>query len=112
MPGLIPVCDNEMILRVIENGLNALGNSPKQAIWIFLENDYNVNRDDLPENIEDFSEGLQKIFGLGYKFLDALFCHYLQEETGKQFPENLTFVERIESLTCEENELLNSKIMR
>lgn len=111
MPGLILVCDNEMILRVIENGLDALGNSPKQAIWIFLENDYNVNRDDLPENIKAFSEGLQKIFGLGYKFLDVLFCHYLQEETGREFPENLTFVEIVESLVCKENELLNSKIM-
>lgn len=103
MSALPSGCDNTLILEVIEKGLDALGTSPKQAIWIFLEKDFNVNRDELPENIKNFHEGLQKIFGLGYKFLDTLFCHYLQDATGKKFPKNLTFVECVESLSCTEN---------
>ena len=89
---------NSMILEVIEKGLDALGTSPKQAIWVFLEKDFNVKRKELPGNIKDFHDALQKIFGLGYKFLDTLFCRYLEESTGKQFPKNQSFVECVESL--------------
>ncbi|MDG6223819.1 MAG: hypothetical protein IAX21_02605 [Candidatus Bathyarchaeota archaeon] len=92
---------NKIILDVIEKGLDALGSSPKQAIWSFLENDYNIEKDELPRNIKDFQDGLQKIFGLGYNFLDALFCDYLQQATGKQFAKNQNFVECVESLSGE-----------
>ena len=94
-------CDNSMILQVIEKGLDALGNSPKQAIWVFLEKDFNVNKNELPGNIQAFHDGLQKIFGLGYNFLDALFCKYLEEATGKQFSKNQNFVECVESLIAD-----------
>ena len=90
--------NNATILEVIDKGLDALGKSPKQAIWILLEQDFNVNRNELPENIREFHEGLQKIFGLGYKFLDTLFCHYLQEATGENFPENMKFCDCVERL--------------
>jgi hypothetical protein len=103
VPVLSSGCDNTLILQVIEKGLDSLGTTPKQAIWIFLEKDFNVKRDELPGNLKDFREGLQKIFGLGYKFLDTLFCHYLQEATGKKFQKNLTFVECVESLSYPEN---------
>ena len=89
---------NRIILDVIENGLDALGNSPKQAIWTFLENDYGIDKTKLPKNIKEFQEGLQKIFGLGYNFLDALFCHYLEEATGQKFSKLQNFVECVESL--------------
>jgi hypothetical protein len=92
--------DNAMILDVIEKGLDSLGTSPKQAIWVFLEKDFNVKKNQLPGNIKDFHDGLQKIFGLGYKFLDTLFCNYLEEATGKQFPKNQSFVECVESLVA------------
>ncbi|MCW4015021.1 MAG: hypothetical protein NWF06_01500 [Candidatus Bathyarchaeota archaeon] len=95
-----------LILEVIEKGLDSLGNSPKRAIWVFLETDFNVKRNDLPGNIREFHEGLQKIFGLGYKFLDKLFCHYLQEATKKRFDENQCFADCVESLLESEN---NSK---
>lgn len=95
---LAGVYDDAVVLEVIDKGLDALGSSPKQAIWVFLEKDFNVKRSELPRNIRQFNEGLQKIFGLGYKFLDTLFCHYLQEATGKKFPKNVCFVECVESL--------------
>ncbi len=91
---------NAIVLAVIERGLDALGDSPKQAIWTFLEKDYNLDKNELPENIRTFHEALQKIFGLGCNFLDALFCNYLEQATGKQFPETQSFVECVESHFC------------
>jgi hypothetical protein len=88
---------NAIVLAVIEKGLDSLGDSPKQAIWTFLENEYNLDKNELPQNIRAFQEALQKIFGLGYSFLDALFCHYFAQATGKQFSENQSFVECVES---------------
>lgn len=94
---------NELILKVIDNGLEALGDSSKQAIWSYLESDFNVNRNELPANIRDFHEGIQNIFGLGYKFLDVLFCHYLQKSTGRQFQKSKNFVECVEALCIIKN---------
>jgi hypothetical protein len=94
------ISDNKLVLEVIDKGLTVLGNTPKQAIWSFLENDFGVKANQLPEEIRSFTEGLEKIFGIGYKFLDQLFCHYLEEATGNRFPKNKTFCEHIETLCC------------
>lgn len=90
--------NDDLILEVIEKGLDALGESSKQAIWAFLEKEFNVNRNDLPANIREFQKGLQNIFGLGYSFLDTLFRQYLQEATGKNFQNHESFVACVESL--------------
>ena len=91
-------CDGALILDVIDKGLDVLGKSPKQAIWVFLIKDFKVNRNELPENIRVLDEGLQKIFGLGYRFLDTLFCRYLEKATGKTFSKDQNFCERVEFL--------------
>ena len=62
MPELTNAYDNETILQVIDSALNALGNSPKQAIWIFLESDFNIKREELPKRIREFENGLEKVF--------------------------------------------------
>lgn len=98
--------DGEIVLKVIDKGLDSLGDSPKQAIWNFLENDNNLDKNGLPGNIKEFQIALQNIFGLGYNFLDALFCHYLEQATGKQFPKNQNFAECVESHFCGKLELV------
>ncbi len=97
---LLQPSPNAIVVAVIEKGLDSLGNSPKQAIWTFLENDYNLDKTILPENIRAFQDALQKIFGLGYGFLDTLFCYYFEQATGNQFPKNQSFVECVESHFC------------
>lgn len=94
------ISDDKLVLDVIDKGLTVLGSTPKQAIWSFLETDFKVKPDKLPKNIRAFTEGLEKIFGMGYKFLDQLFCHYLEEATGKRFPKSKTFCENIEAMFC------------
>ncbi len=76
---------DEIILETIERGFDALGESPKQAIWFCLEEKFGFNPKKVPKNIAAFQEALQKIFGLGYDFLDVLFRQYLHEATGEKF---------------------------
>jgi len=86
-----------LILNAIEKGLDALGESPKQAIWVYLETQYNIDKNK-PINIREFQSALQKIFGLGYNFLDTIFCKYLKEETEQEFSDCDSFVECVELL--------------
>lgn len=83
---------------LIDKGLDALGQSPKSAIWVLLEKDFKLNRNELPGNAREFQEALQKIFGMGYNFLDRLFRHYLEEATGKKFQKSQSFCECVECL--------------
>ena len=101
--------DNTLILDVIDKGLDALGQSPKNAIWFLLENDFKLNRNELPENVRDFQEVLQKIFGMGYNFLDTLFRHYLEEATGKTFRKDQSFCDCVECLCFESSRLTNNE---
>jgi len=83
----------KIVLQVIERGFDALGESPKQATWFCLKEKFGFNRKKVPENIEDFQEALQKIFGLGYDFLDELFRQYLHEATGEKIHNCTSFAE-------------------
>lgn len=89
---------DELILDVIEKGLSALGENPKAAIWSCLEKDFNLDKQKVPRNIEAFQQAMQRFFGLGYNFLEALFLKYLSEATGENQPSNSSFAECILSL--------------
>ena len=93
---------DEIILQAIEKGFDALGETPKQAIWFCLEEKFGFNQKKLPENIEAFQEALQKLFGLGYDFLDTLFRHYLHEATGEKFHNCSSFAECVSLLQSRE----------
>jgi len=83
---------------VIDRGLSALGETPKQAIWFCLENKFHFDRTKLPGNIEEFQDALEKTFGLGYSFLEALFREYLHEATGENFGPFVSFADCVNQL--------------
>jgi hypothetical protein len=89
---------DEIVLGAIDRGLGAFGESPKQAIWYRLENDFHLERDAVPEKIEAFEDVLRKIFGLGYGFIGALFRQHLEEATGQSFQSCMTFSDCVNSL--------------
>ncbi len=89
---------DEIVLGAIDRGLGTFGESPKQAIWYRLENDFHLERDAVPEKIDAFEDVLKKIFGLGYPFLEALFRQHLEEATGQNFQSCLTFSDCVNSL--------------
>jgi len=86
-----PITD-KIVLEVIDKGLNSLGNSAKQALWYYLEKDFNFNSQVLPD-IAEFEKALQNFFGIGYNFLDTLFKKYLQEVIVEDIPENQSFAQ-------------------
>ena len=94
------VLNNEQLLEVFEKGLDSLGESPKNAVWFLLEAQFNIDRNENPLNIQKISAALEKIFGLGYTFLDKILKQNLEELIGKTFQKK-TFLESVESLKNE-----------
>ena len=87
-----------LLVDAIDETLNSLGESVKQSIYFHVENEFKVARKDMPENLEEFQEGLEKIFGAGARFIEILIMRNLHMKIGlplKMEGEQLEFVEYI-----------------
>ena len=93
---------DEIIMEVIDKGLSTLGENPKQATLFCIEKEFNISVQDMPKNIQQLQAALQKLFGLGYNFLDALFRKYLSEALGEDLSKCHSFAESVSILRNQE----------
>jgi len=88
---------DKLLLEAVDEGLSSLGESPRQAIYFYLKERFNVKKQQIPHEIEAFVDGIEKIFGLGANFLENLILKRLYEKIGLSFrwqvPKDLTFIE-------------------
>jgi hypothetical protein len=63
---------DELLMEAVDEGLSALGESSKQAIYFHLEKGFNVTKEEIPDKVEVFAVAIEKIFGLGANFLEIL----------------------------------------
>ena len=87
-----------LLVDAIDETLNSLGESVNQSIYFHIENEFKVARKDIPENLEEFQEGLEKIFGAGARFIEILIMRNLHMKIGlplKMEGEQLEFVEYV-----------------
>ena len=73
-----------LLLEAIDGALSSLGDSAKQSIYYHLQNKCEITRDEIPCRLEDFEEGLEKIFGEGTRFLEILIMKQLYEKVGSE----------------------------
>lgn len=69
----------KVLLEAVDDALASLGDSAKQAIYFHLKSKFEIERNEIPRRIEDFVEGLEKIFGVGAQFLEILIMKELHE---------------------------------
>ena len=100
---------DELIMEVIEKGLSAIGEKPKQALWFCLEQDLKVNRQTIPKDLETFQKQLQGFFGLAYNFLNVLFLKYLGEAINEDLSGYSNFVDCIKSLRTQPELVVENK---
>ena len=74
--------DDFIVIMAIDHGLSVLGDSPKKALFFYLEKEFGLALQEIPKNIAVFEETLKKFFGLGYNSLDSLFRQSLQDTSG------------------------------
>ena len=70
------------MLTAIDDALNSLGKSVKQSIYFHIENKFCITRNDIPESLQEFQGGLEKIFGAGAKFIEILIMKNLHSRIG------------------------------
>ena len=63
---------NEILLVSIDEALSSLGKNVAAAIYFHIEKTFNIKRGEIPQRISDFSDALEKIFGIGAKTLEIL----------------------------------------
>jgi hypothetical protein len=100
-----PLCNrefNRLVLDAVDAGLSSLGDSPKQAIYFYLEKTFKIKRSEIPKKIEEFATALEQIFGHGAKLVEIQIMKLLYEKVGQAFvyfPEkdDLLFTEYMEA---------------
>jgi hypothetical protein len=75
---------DKMLLRAVDDAFSSLGDSAKESVYFHLEYKFHVAREEIPSRIEDFSRGLERIFGQGAQFLEILIMKRVYEEMGQK----------------------------
>lgn len=70
----------KILLEALDSALSSLGDSAKQSIYFHLENRFKITKDEIPRRLDDFDEGLEKIFGPGTRYLEILIMKKLHEK--------------------------------
>lgn len=71
---------NRVLLAAIEEGLASLGDSPREAIFYHLESTFQLQKKDIPLNLNEFKSALEQIFGPGAPYLEKMITHRLCEK--------------------------------
>jgi hypothetical protein len=91
----------KLLSEAIDEALASLGESSRQSIYFHLENKFKIAKKDIPYHLKDFTDGLEKIFGLGAQFIEILIMKNLYEKIGKplKWKENkeFSFIEYVDA---------------
>jgi hypothetical protein len=78
----------KLLMESVDEALTSLGESAKQSIYFHLEDKFKISKEEIPRRIEDFADGIEKIFGLGAHFIEILIMKKLYEKIGKSLEWN------------------------
>lgn len=92
----------ELLLEAVDAALSPLGDSSKHAVYFYLEKNFTVKKQDIPNKIEEFTNAIEEILGHGAKVLEIEIMKNLFAKIGsafEYFPEkdDLLFVEYIDA---------------
>ncbi len=88
---------DKLLLESIDETLLSLGEAPRKSIYAHLERTYNVTKGQIPDDMEHFQLALEKIFGIGARYLEILVMQNLYAKIQK--PLLIEKVEQIEFVT-------------
>ncbi len=96
----------QVILEAVNEGLLILGESSRKAIYFHLQNIVSLKMEDIPENLETFKEGLEKIFGKGAETIEKSIVKTLHVKLGIEYKEK----ECSGFIECVNRAIENSKV--
>ena len=75
----------KLLLEAIDDGLSALGESAKQAIYYHLDRSFNIKKEEIPSRMITFTQAIENIFGVGAHFIEILIMKRLFEKVDGVF---------------------------
>jgi len=92
----------KLLLEAVDESLSTLGETPKQAIYFYLQESFHIMKQDIPEKIDEFAFAIEKIFGEGAKLLEIQIMKSLHERTRgtlRQYPreDSLSFTQYVQA---------------
>jgi len=75
----------KLLLEAIDETLSSLGDSSKRAIYFYLERNFSIEKQDIPNKIEEFTNAIENIFGNGAKILEIQIMKRLYKNVGRNF---------------------------
>jgi len=114
------MCDRnfeKILLEAVDEGLSSLGDSPKYAVYFYLKKEFKLDKRDIPQKIEEFTDAIERIFGLGAKFLEILIIKRLYEKVGHEFEYNqeitdLIFTEYVDATKKSFEKTVKQKVVQ
>jgi hypothetical protein len=71
---------DQLLTEAIDEALSSLGEPVKNAVYQHLQNDFCIEKDKIPVQIDEFSTIIHKIFGLGASRLEIKFMKNLNSK--------------------------------
>ena len=71
---------DQLLLDAIDEGLSGLGEAGKTSIYIHLEDLFNIRKQEIPTKIDDFSNAMNRIFGIGAQQIEILIMKKFHEK--------------------------------
>ncbi len=72
----------DLVMRMIEDGLNALGENAGKVILHHIEVRYSLTRNQMPRKLDIFMEALREIFGEGSVTIERIIVRTMGQKTG------------------------------
>jgi hypothetical protein len=69
-----------VLLETMDEAFSSLGDSVKTSIYFNLEHKFAIPEQDIPYRMDDFSDALERIFGIAAKHLEILIMKKLHEK--------------------------------
>lgn len=82
-----PQSFSQAFLDCVDEGLSVLGNEPKQAVYQYLATIHSLEREEIPDKVDEFSAGLRKALGSASKVIERLILKKLFQKIGATFRE-------------------------
>ena len=100
--------NRKQLLYVIDESMTQVfGETSTKVIYDHLERNHHLRREDIPENLETFSFGLEEMYGFGAILLERLILRKLYSKLGLKFKEKegYNFLDYMEEL---KNQIIES----
>lgn len=75
-----------ILLDAIDESFSTLGEQAKTSIYSYLESSMGIRKAEIPFRIDDFQTALERLFGIGARYVEILFIKNMHEKIKVKYP--------------------------